>query len=260
MKHWNRVLPSAALAGLASLSIACLPGGSGSPEPTATSAAAVQAARTATLSTATPVPSATALPILPVLTSYVVQSGDYPMLIAENAGVPADEREAWIAEMLALNGVEATSLQIGQTLILPPYSNGTLPIVRSDTIEGAPPAGVLEPAETSPPATSTPKPGNTPFAGGGVPFAATPPLVGFITPTATPTSTATPGPTATSTAVPPGDRAWLTSSDESAKYYYCDLDSGWTNIPAEKLLAFDSEQELLAIWGRYRTKAPDSVC
>jgi hypothetical protein len=60
--------------------------------------------------------------------------------------------------------------------------------------------------------------------------------------------------------VAPGDRAWLTSTDEAAKYYYCDLDSGWTNSPSEKLQVFDSEQALLAVWSRFRTKAPDSKC
>jgi LysM repeat protein len=265
MKHWKRALTLAAFVGLASLTIACLPGGGsdGSPEPTQTPRADVQAARTATLSTATTTPPPTQLPVLPTLTSYVVKSGDYPTLIAENAGVPANEQDAWIAEMLALNGVEATSLQIGQKLILPPYGNGTAPTIRSDSSDSDPPAADIEPTETSPEATSTPKPGSTAFAGGGIPFAPTPPFVAFTSPTPLPTNT--PLPTATQTPSPtptiaPGARAWLTSSDDAAKYYYCDLDTGWHNIPSEKLLAFDSEQQLLAIWGRYRTKAPESVC
>jgi hypothetical protein len=85
------------------------------------------------------------------------------------------------------------------------------------------------------------------------------PFAGFNSPPATNTPLVSPTPTPKPT-IAPGERAWLTSSDENALYYYCDLDSGWTNIPADKLLAFDSEQQLLAIWGRFRTKAPDSVC
>jgi LysM repeat protein len=52
---------------------------------------------------------------------YTVASGDTPGGIAEKLGVPADIRDAWIDEMLALNGVPATGLQIGQELILPPF-------------------------------------------------------------------------------------------------------------------------------------------
>jgi LysM repeat protein len=253
------------------IGVACLPGdGSDSTEPTATPQAGVQGARTAPLSSASPTPAPTQLPVLPVLTTYTVKSGDYPTLIAETAGVPVDEQDAWIAEMLALNGVDATSLQIGQKLILPPFGNGGLPTVRSDAAdddEPEPPAAAIEPAEPddedepAPDVTATPTPGA--FAGGGVPFAPTPPFVAFTSPSPTPTSTplptATPTPSPTPT-IAPGERAWLTSSEETAKYYYCDLDDGWRDIPAEKLLAFDSEQQLLAIWGRFRTRAPDSVC
>jgi len=248
MTHTKRALPFAALAAIALLGLACLPGGSGGPRPTATPQIDIQAARTVTV--AAPARSPTPLPVLPVLTRYIVKSGDYPTLIAEEAGVPAALRDAWLEELLALNGVEATSLQIGQELILPPI-DGRTPVARATTAAGNPPAGVLEPQ--TPQSTPTPKP--TAHVGP-PPFAATPPMVGSLNWTATPGPvTATPEPTAA-----PGARAWLTSSDEAALYYYCDLDSGWTNIPAEKLLAFDSEQQLLAIWGRYRTKAPDSVC
>lgn len=52
---------------------------------------------------------------------YTVVSGDSPTVIAEKLGVPADIRSDWIEEMLALNGVTATTLQLGQELILPPY-------------------------------------------------------------------------------------------------------------------------------------------
>ncbi len=52
---------------------------------------------------------------------YKVVSGDTPGGIAEKVGVPAASRDAWIEEMLALNGVSANTLQIGQELILPPF-------------------------------------------------------------------------------------------------------------------------------------------
>ena len=254
MTHLTRALPLAAFAGMSLLSLACLPGGPGNPGPTATPQVDVQAARTAIASTITPSP--TALPVLPPLTRYLVKSGDYPTLIAEDTGVPPDQRDAWVEELLALNGVETTSLQIGQELILPPIGIGTSSRAAVTTTPGNPPAAIVEPLGGEPDGTPTPSP--TAHVGP-PPFAASPPLVGFITPTATFTpvvpSTPTPLPTAA-----PGTRAWLTSSDEAALYYYCDLDSGWTNIPGEKLLAFDSEQQLLAIWGRFRTKAPDSIC
>lgn len=52
---------------------------------------------------------------------YTVVSGDSPGAIAEKVGVPAEVRNDWIEEMLALNGVTATTLQVGQELILPPF-------------------------------------------------------------------------------------------------------------------------------------------
>jgi LysM repeat protein len=52
---------------------------------------------------------------------YTVVSGDTPGGIAEKLGVPADIRDAWIEEMLALNGATETTLQLGQELILPPF-------------------------------------------------------------------------------------------------------------------------------------------
>ena len=255
MTQIKRVPFFVALTAVALLSLACLPGGPASPQPTSTPVAVVQAVRTETLPSPTPKASPTQLPVLPTLTTYIVRSGDYPTLIAENAGVPASDQDAWITEMLALNGVEATALQIGQKLILPPIGLGIAPRIPSTTSAAAPPSA---PVDTGPAPTSTPKPGTTPNSPN-IPFAATPPMIGFPSPTATATPKASPTPTPPPT-VAPGDRAWLTSTDEAAKYYYCDLDSGWTNIPSEKLQVFDSEQALLAVWSRFRTKAPDSRC
>lgn len=255
MAQPKRVLSIALLAAVALLSLACLPGGNSTPQPTATPVANVQAIRTVTPVTVTPTASPTQLPVLPTLTTYIVKSGDYPTLIAENAGVPASDQEAWVEEMLALNGVEATSLQIGQKLILPPIGLGIAPRLPTTSSAAAPPSA---PVDTAPAPTQTPKP-STGINSPNIPFAATPPMIGFPSPTATATPKASPTPTPQPT-VAPGDRAWLTSTDEAAKYYYCDLDSGWTNIPSEKLQVFDSEQALLAVWSRFRTKAPDSRC
>jgi LysM repeat protein len=58
--------------------------------------------------TATFTPTPTATPI-----TYSVQSGDYPVLIAELYNVPVDE-------LITLNNLEETGLQVGQVLIIPP--------------------------------------------------------------------------------------------------------------------------------------------
>ena len=275
MTLMSRALPLAVFSCLAMLGTACLMGGGSEQTPTpvttplVTPQANVQAARTVGLATATATPWPTVLPARPLDTSYVVQSGDNPTLIAEYANVPAAQRDAWITEMLALNNTDAHSLQIGQKLVLPPLDNGTLPTVAqhettNDATDGnqpAPPANIVI-AQPIPQGTPTPKPAT---GLNGVPIAPTVPFVAFITPTATPTPTATATPRVTPTPTPKptiaaGERAWLTSSEETAVYYYCDLDTGWQDIPADKLLAFNSEQQLLAVWGRFRTKAPNSVC
>jgi LysM repeat protein len=72
----------------------------------------------ATTGAATTIP-----PTASASSTYVVESGDYRTLIAAKVGAPAEAQDAWVAEMLALNGTEATLLQVGQTLQLPP-SNG----------------------------------------------------------------------------------------------------------------------------------------
>ena len=71
----------------------------------------------------TTLPSGTAGPAPTAFTQqrYTVVSGDTPGGIAEKLGVPADIRTAWVEEMLALNGVTETTLQLGQELILPPF-------------------------------------------------------------------------------------------------------------------------------------------
>jgi hypothetical protein len=278
MTLWKRALPVAALSCFALFGAACLTGG-GSDDPTPIASpsppqADVEASHTAVVGSPTATPWPTVLPAKPLDATYVVQSGDNPTLIAEYAHVPAAEQDAWIAQLLTLNNTDAHSLSVGQKLILPPLANGTLPTIDQAAVAAnagsaggggsgdasLPPNFVL--AQPIPQGTATPTP---PTGLNGVPIMPTPPFVAFTSPTATPTATSTPKPIFPPTATPKpifpaGARAWLTASEETAVYYYCDLDTGWKSIPTDKLVAFDSEQQLLAVWGRFRTKAPNSVC
>src|SRR4051812_4065966 len=52
--------------------------------------------------------------------TYVVKSGDTPGSIATSLGVPASQQTAWITQLLQTNNVTAQTLQIGQSLTLPP--------------------------------------------------------------------------------------------------------------------------------------------
>lgn len=271
MTRLMRIVPVIAVGIATLLTLGCSSGG-GSDDAGSDVTPEVQSEATVSVTTApstpAPTPTATALPVLPSLTPYIVQSGDNPTLIAENAGVPQAERDAWIAEMLSLNRVEAQALQIGQTLILPPLADGTLPTVRSNpgagsgatssadaapgaTVPDIPPNVVIaQPIVPTPAATSTP----AMFAGGGIPFAPTPPFVAFATP---PASNGTPVQGGTPT---PDVHIWMTSSEASATYYYCDIDQGWHSIPPGSLQTFASEQQLRDALGNSRTKAPESKC
>ncbi len=79
-----------------------------------------------TQATAVPTPPPSATGTLPTATPgsggatgvYVVEDGDYPYLIALKHCV--DDPDAWVAELLDINGVDANSLSIGQELDLPP--------------------------------------------------------------------------------------------------------------------------------------------
>jgi LysM repeat protein len=57
--------------------------------------------------------------------TYTVESGDYPLLIAEKLGVPVEERDAWAAALIALNGIDPTALSVGQVLELPEGTPGS---------------------------------------------------------------------------------------------------------------------------------------
>ena len=52
--------------------------------------------------------------------TYVVKSGDTPGSIAASLGVPAAQQTAWVTQLLQTNNVTAQTLQIGQSLTLPP--------------------------------------------------------------------------------------------------------------------------------------------
>jgi LysM repeat protein len=52
--------------------------------------------------------------------TYTVVSGDTPGGIASKLGVPAAQQTAWVTQLLQTNNVTAQTLQIGQTLNLPP--------------------------------------------------------------------------------------------------------------------------------------------
>ena len=51
--------------------------------------------------------------------TYTVVSGDTPLAIAEKLNIPAAQQASWANELVALNGVDPSSLQIGKVLDLP---------------------------------------------------------------------------------------------------------------------------------------------
>ncbi len=51
--------------------------------------------------------------------TYTVVSGDTPLVIAAKLGVPANQQASWANELVALNGINASSMQIGDVLELP---------------------------------------------------------------------------------------------------------------------------------------------
>ena len=145
-------------------------GGDDDLAPTATPAPtqALVAATQPPSPTAQPAPVLTPTPAAP--TTYVVEAGDNPTLIAEKLGVPGDEVDAWVAEMLALNDTEATFLQVGQELVLPPIAGSTATGATPETPASATPGGQAEATATTP-AEASPTPGESatpaPTAAGG---------------------------------------------------------------------------------------------
>jgi hypothetical protein len=131
--------------------------------------------------------------------------------------VPEDEVDAWVAELLALNGVQANALQVGQSLVLPPIggaqasgsTGSTGPTAPANT--GGPtgstaPTGATGPAgttgATNPTATHTSGPSATAVPTNTVAVAATATSTVAATSTTGPTASPTTQPTATATLSP----------------------------------------------------------
>jgi LysM repeat protein len=51
--------------------------------------------------------------------TYTVVSGDTPLLIAEKLNIPSNQRASWANELVALNGINASAMQVGEVLDLP---------------------------------------------------------------------------------------------------------------------------------------------
>jgi LysM repeat protein len=185
-----------------------LAGASGSQPPTgATGATGATGGLPPAPTPTVPAPTATPAP-----TTYIVESGDNPTLIAEKLGVPADEIDAWVEELLALNGVEANALQVGQELLLPPFGSGaqastggTSPANTGDPggSTGSTGGSTANPTATNTTvvtaaATPTPPPANTPVATTtGATATATATATNTAVATNTPAPTNTPSPTTT---------------------------------------------------------------
>jgi LysM repeat protein len=91
------------------------------------------AARTATPGVSSPAPTTSAASPTPRPTvsggggTYTVASGDYPLLIAQKLGVPEGQQSAWANQLVALNGIDPSNLQVGQVLQLPPIPSASTP-------------------------------------------------------------------------------------------------------------------------------------
>ncbi|HXH22357.1 MAG TPA: LysM peptidoglycan-binding domain-containing protein [Dehalococcoidia bacterium] len=94
-----------------------LPRVAATPRPTGTAAAT----RTAPAATAAPQTTATARPtVAGGGGTYTVVSGDNPTIIAQKLGIPPSQVAAWVEQLVALNGINPSALQVGQVLQLPP--------------------------------------------------------------------------------------------------------------------------------------------
>ncbi len=92
--------------------------------PGAVARTATTAPTTAAAASSTTSPSASATPRPTVVSggagTYTVVSGDFPILIAQKLGVPESQQAAWANQLIALNGIDPSALQVGQVLQLPP--------------------------------------------------------------------------------------------------------------------------------------------
>lgn len=103
-----------------------LPRVQATPRPNATTAASPTAGAPAPTAVATTAPAATPRPTVTAgAGTYTVVAGDYPLLIAQKLGVPEAQQVAWAEQLMALNGVVSSGLQVGQVLRLPPIPGGS---------------------------------------------------------------------------------------------------------------------------------------
>jgi hypothetical protein len=154
---------------LAAILVASALGGSSEPEAMDTPPKATSFAAGVTSATPVPPSPGASTPTLPPATSatsvsaqatvaapisnaatYVVVAGDNPSLIAQKLGIPAEQREAWTQQVLALNGVSAAGLQVGQILRLP-QGGSVLPSGASIPQQAVNQPTAARPAPTQPP-------------------------------------------------------------------------------------------------------------
>lgn len=97
--------------------------------------------------------------------TYVVRSGDTVSAIAIRLGIPVEDRAAWIADTLRLNGIaDARLLAAGVELRLPPIPAGSLGPTATPSTGGGTPAQTPAAASS---ATPIPAPRPTVIGGGG---------------------------------------------------------------------------------------------
>lgn len=93
-------------------------GTTGTPAPATTGTPAQNATQAPTSAAATPTPTRP-----PSTTgsgrTYTVVSEDTPLVIATKLGVPEAQRASWANELVALNGINPSNMQIGDVLELP---------------------------------------------------------------------------------------------------------------------------------------------
>src|SRR3990172_7527383 len=89
--------------------------GTATPRPTGTAPGTTPTPTSTTVATtATPRPT-----VVGGGGTYTVVSGDYPFLIAQKLGVPESQQAAWVQQLIALNSIDPSNLQVGQVLQLP---------------------------------------------------------------------------------------------------------------------------------------------
>jgi LysM repeat protein len=88
--------------------------------------------------------------------TYTVVSGDYPGLIAEKLGVAPAQQAAWAEQLMALNNVCSSCLQVGSVLQLPAGTPTSPP--PPTPVPATPTPAPPTPTPTLPPGTTLPPP------------------------------------------------------------------------------------------------------